>query len=461
MKTELVIVGGGPAGIAAAVEASKLAKKIVLIDENRVLGGKVLRSPKDFLDTVHFDPLAKKAGKKLFDEFETVKEKITTLTETEVWHISNKKVLSLVCRSGKYKDVNSIQADQIILAVGARDKTIPFPGWHLPGVMTIGGLKNFIQNGISPGKRILITGTGVLSMPLAAQLIAQRVKISAIAEAGTFLSQAQLGLTLLMNGGQDKLKYGMQCWRSVKRKGVPIHYSHVINRVHGSHQVEGASIVQVDKNWHPIKGTEKKIEVDTIATGFGLIPQIEITRLCGCRHTYDRKLGFWSVDRTPNMETSIPGIYVAGDGVSIKGHTAAIIEGQLAAISACKRENASSNLLVKKMKQMRKIGSRISEQSAVHSGIYDIISDDTLICRCEEIRYADILKAAQSNVQDINDLKRRTRLGMGHCQGRYCGEIAHDLLQKASGKEFKHKSFTQRLPLKPVTLGAISGETNH
>lgn len=459
MKADLVIVGGGPAGITAAMEASKHLKNIVLIDENRVLGGKVLRGAKDSSNTFQTDPLAKKEGKELFEEFESIKEKIILLKETEVWHIDPKKVLNIICRSGKYKDIKSIQADKIILAVGARDKTVPFPGWHLPGVMTIGGLKNFVQNGVFPGKRILVAGTGVLSMPLAAQLIAQGIQVSAIAEAGTFFNQAQLGYTLLMNGGQDKLKYGLHCWRSVKREGVPIHYSHVVARAHGSHQVEGATIVKIDKNWRPIKGTEKEVEVDTIATGFGLIPQIEITRLCGCRHSYNQKLGYWVVDRSPNMETSIPGLYVAGDGVSIKGYSGAIVEGQLAALSACKGKKVPSNSLAKKMRQMKKIGALMSEQTAVRSGIYDIITENTIICRCEEVRYVDIIKATQSNVQDVNDLKRRTRLGMGHCQGRYCGEIAHDLLEKVSAERFKRKSFTQRLPLKPVSLGAIADNT--
>lgn len=468
IQADLVVIGGGPAGMAAAIEAAQHDVKIVLIEENPALGGKVLRKDGHITTSKGHDiPAEVKTRQKLFDALDRAANRISVLTNTEVWSVNEQKIVEFWNRSENGSKVQTVQGKKLIVAVGAKDQTVPFPGWQLPGVFTIGALNTFTQRGVAPGKNILVAGTGPLQIALTYNLANAGIKVKGLVDVTNMKEMLSSALQIFINGGLNKLLMGAKYLLKIKVNRVPTYQGYMITKALGSDKVEGAIITKVDSLWRPIPGTEKEIVVDVIATGYSIAPQTEITRLCGCTHTYNEKLGYWMVDRNERMETSAKGIFVAGDGADIKGYEAAIDEGRLAACSACAQLGATASMdaernlktLIKRLGRSKAIGACMSSGAKVRPGLLEAVTDDTIICRCEEVCFSDIKAAVKEGAKDLNDVKRRTRLGMGHCQGRFCGQFVNELIWKAAGKKFERTNFTVRQPLKPVPFKYIAGLT--
>ena len=277
-----------------------------------------------------------------------------------------------------------------MISAGALERAIPFPGWTLPGVYTVGGLNTFIKRGVTPGKYFLIAGSGPLLLVLARNLIKAGAKVSGIVEAASKKQIATKALQILMSAGALRLRQGFNYLRNVISQGIPVYNSHVVSKAIGNESVNKAVITKIDSAWRPLKKTEREIPIDAVAVGYSLIPSIELTRVCGCNHQYDERLGYWKVQRDDRMETTVPGVFVAGDAVHIKGYAAAIDEGRLAGLEVCLQlgyidKNQAEPLicaLQKKLKQAARFGEIIDAISSPQAGILDIISDDTFVCRC-------------------------------------------------------------------------------
>ena len=464
-EVELIIIGGGPAGIAAAIEAARRGVSVVLIDENRSLGGKVLTPGEGNLKIEHTDTIEARIGFQLLNEFKQIEDKITVYLRTEVWHIDEQKNVDLHTENKSIRPQKRICGQKLIIAAGAMERIIPFPGWTLPGVFSVGGLNSLIKKKIIPGQKFLIAGSGPLQLVLAQNLIKAGASIRAIVEAASIKDVVGKGVQLLTGAGLVRLWQGLNYLLKIRAKGIPVFSSCVVSRAMGDKKVNKAIVTQVDANWKPVQGIEKEIEADVVAVGYGLIPSNELTQQCGCRHVYDDQLGYWRVIRNDRMETTIPGVFVAGDEIQIKGYQAAIDEGRCAGIEACaqlggiQRDQAAgkTRTLQKKLKRAIRFGKAIDMISAPRSGLLDSISDDTTICRCEDVTCADIKTAVSNGAVDINDIKRRTRLGMGHCQGRFCGQVINELLWHLSGKTGERECFTPRIPVKPVPFKTLAG----
>jgi hydrogen cyanide synthase HcnB len=166
------------------------------------------------------------------------------------------------------------------------------------------------------------------------------------------------------------------------------------------------------------------------------------------------------------METNIPGIFAAGDGLTIKGYSAAIEEGRVAALEACTQlervsRREADRLLrpsLRKLTRFNRFGQILDVLSTPRPGIFNIISDDTVVCRCEEVTMRDVIAAVADGARDMNDIKRRTRLGMGNCQGRICGQVINELIWRLTGVRKPHEMFTPRTPAKPVPFAFLAGE---
>jgi hydrogen cyanide synthase HcnB len=465
-EVDLVIIGGGPAGITAATEAVRMGASVAIIDENQHLGGKVLGPTSNTIQASVSDRIEKNIRRQILKDFDRVEDKISLYLNTEVWDIVDQRIVLLYSKSGSAEQVNHIKGEKLIICVGAFEKAIPLPGWTLPGVFSVGGLNTLVKKGILPGQRFLLAGTGPLQLVLANHLINAGAGLRAIVNAVSLKDIAVNAFQLSVSIDYLKIRTGFDYLRNIKRHNIPIYRSHIISKIYGTSEVEKVEIVKVDRSWKPIKGTEKEISVDSVAYGFGLIPGTELTRLCGCKHIYDERLGYCRVALNEKMETSVPGVFAAGDGLTIKGYSAAIEEGRVAALEACNQldrlERREADRLLqpslRKLKQFNRFGQIMDAISTPRPGILNILSDDTVVCRCEEATMQDVISAVADGARDVNDIKRRTRLGMGHCQGRFCGQIINELIWRLTGVRKQRENFTPRTPAKPVPFACLAGE---
>jgi thioredoxin reductase/bacterioferritin-associated ferredoxin len=460
MRTvQLAVVGGGPAGLSAAVEAARAGVSSVVIDENQSLGGQIFRQmPSDFTSRNE-----KKLGKyhqkavSLLKEVAEFAGKIEVYTGCLVWGLFEEKRLALM----RNNQLEVLKADQIVLASGAYDRPVPFPGWTLPGVFTAGGVQAMMKGQrVLPGTRFLVAGSGPLQLTLADQLLRNGAKVVAVVEA-TSITQLWRYLPSLLNGPALMLE-GLRFLTTLKLHRVPYLQSHILVRAIGSEEVEGVVVASADKEWRPVPGTEQVFEVDSICLGYGLIPNNDLARLCQCAHHYDSKLGGWVTSCDENMETTIPGIFVVGDGRQIAGFAAAMDQGRLAGIFAAHNlgyldGETAGNLarpVRNSLKRRLAFQEALGEFYAIRPGLYSLPRDDTLICRCEEVNLIDICRAIQAGSTHPDDIKRRTRAGMGFCQGRMCSSSIQGILEHQLGvRPEAVGQIRARTPVKPIPLG--------
>ena len=311
--TEVAIVGGGPAGLAAAIEAGNCGAQVALIDENRRPGGQLFKQVHKFFGS-HEHRAGVRGyviGQQLLEDCQ--KAKVNVTLETVVWGIFYGNQLGLANQNGS----SVMKADQIIVAAGASENPLAFPGWTLPGVMGAGAVQTFMNvHRVLPGQNALMIGSGNVGLIVAYQLLQAGAKVHAIVEAAP-----QIGGYLVHAA-------------KLRRYGVPILTSHTVAEVRGADSVEKAVVVSLDGNWQPIAGTEEEFSVDLVCIAVGLSPEADLCRMAGCQFTYIKELGGHVPVHSEKMETSVPGLYVAGDAAGTEEASTAMEEGRLAGLAA-------------------------------------------------------------------------------------------------------------------------------
>jgi len=461
-EVELVIIGGGPAGVCAAIEAAKCGVQILLLDENPKLGGQIYRRLPDSLSITDQRQLGKdySQGTQLLAELEQYSDKFELLGDVLVWGIFPDKELALL-HDGK---TEVLKAQRLILAEGAYDRPVPFSGWTLPGVLTAGAALRMVKaEKVLPGERILLAGTGPLQLALGAHLVEAGAKVVAILEASS-LSGFWKQLPHFW-GQWGVLKDGMDYLLKLRKARVPLLRGYAIVEAKGEEQVEQATYAKVDRNWQAIPSTEKRAEVDTIITGYGLVPSTRLSRLCGCLHKWDPYLGGWVPCIDEYMETTLPGIFAAGDCSGVEGAVVAKEEGRLAALKVCQQfglitpEEASRrySAIFKKLRGLRKFEAALNNIFAIRQGLLGQIIDDVIICRCEEVTAGEIRKVINEGFINISEIKVLTRAGMGPCQGRMCEPIIANMISMETKQSMEEVGFySPRPPIKPVSFGCAA-----
>ncbi|MGW8300931.1 MAG: FAD-dependent oxidoreductase [Desulfobacterales bacterium] len=463
--SDFVIIGGGPGGIAAAIQAARSGVNVTLLDENERPGGQCFRQfEKGFKVT---DPnvlgMDFKEGQELLHQFNSMQDRIQYLNNTLVWGIFEDRTLALARNGSSSK----LGFKQLLLATGAYDRPVPFPGWTLPGVFTAGGAQKLVKSErVLPGQNILLAGTGPLQLVLADQILKAGGKITAILEAGYFTKNWFQGLKGIW-GNWDFLMEGMRYLRSIQKAGVPFLRGHIILEARGDGQVQEAVITKVDENWRPKLNTARKIEVDTICLGYGLVSSTELTMLAECEHQYDLRLGGYVPLRKANMETTVPGIYAVGDGAGVAGRKAAIEEGCIAGLSVASsldcisHANAAAQIKPhrKKLNKIDRFRKILDEISLPRKGLYELATDDTIICRCEEVTLKQLKAALADETIQMKDFKRMTRMGMGPCEGRMCGPAVIEMMRHRLDASAEDVGCLKPRPsIKPVALGVLAAE---
>lgn len=312
--TDLAIIGAGPAGLSAAVYAGQYGVKVMLIDENQRLGGQLVKQTHRFFGSSEHG--AGKRGTKIAEdmvaEIKNLKN-VETLLEATVIGIYEGKVLGVMKRD----EFIRLNAKRIIVATGAYEKTLIFKNNDLPGVYGAGGAQTLMNvYGVSPGATTLMIGAGNVGLIVSYQLIQAGTRVQAVVEA-------------LPNIGGYMVHAA-----KLRRLGVPILTSHTVKKALGKKRVEGARIVQLDEQWNEVEGTERDMPCDFICVSVGLKPTFELLHQAGCNLQYISELGGHAPLHNQYMETTVKGIYVAGDVSGIEEASTAIMEGRVAGISA-------------------------------------------------------------------------------------------------------------------------------
>jgi thioredoxin reductase len=312
MKVDLVVIGGGPAGLCAAIEAARSGVEVILVDENQNAGGQLLKQIHRFFGSEeHLAGLRGiTIGTMLLEEATRVGVK--TLFNTAAWGLFPDKIVGILTPDG----VDTIEAERVVLATGALENSLAFPGWTLPNVMGAGAAQTLVNvHRVLPGRKVLIIGSGNVGLIVAYQLLQAGAEIVALVEA---LPQVR----------------GYQVHASkIVRMGVPILCGHTILRAIGTDCVEKAEIAGLDGRSNPLRGTEQQLEVDLICIAVGLRPIAELGRMAGLRFGYLAELGGHVPLHDKTMQSTVPGIFLAGDVSGIEEASTAMEEGKLSGIA--------------------------------------------------------------------------------------------------------------------------------
>ncbi|HWT77700.1 MAG TPA: (2Fe-2S)-binding protein, partial [Candidatus Methylomirabilis sp.] len=317
--------------------------------------------------------------------------------------------------------------------------------------------------GVLPGQRVLIAGTGPLLPVVAGQLAHAGARVVAVLEAAS-LRGAWRALPRLW-GQWALLGDAWHYWRGLRTARIPYLRSRTVARILGTEAVRAVVTVALDDAWRPLPGTEQTLDVDAVCLGFGFVPSIQLTQLCKCEHRYAPELGGWIPVTSAEMETTNPGVFAAGDVTGIGGAMAAVHEGRIAGIAAAALLGALTPAeAAARMRPHRRALARLGRLrevldnlTCVRDGLTDLITPDTVICRCEEITAAEIHALLDEGTLDLAELKRMSRAGMGYCQGRMCGPTLAALLARRTGIRMDAiPPLSIRPPVKPVPLEVMA-----
>jgi thioredoxin reductase/bacterioferritin-associated ferredoxin len=365
-----------------------------------------------------------------------------------------------------------LQAQALILATGAYDRPIAFPGWTLPGVMTAGAVQTLLKNQrVLPGQRFLLTGTGPLQLAVAAQLIRAGAEVVEVLEGASLVGWRTVRHALALWGQGTRLAEGWDYWRTLRRSKVPFRFGWSAVEAQGEGQVQEVVIARLDDAWRPIRQSQQTIAVDTLVIGYGFIPAVQLSGLLGCRHDFRPERGGYVPRRNGEMQTSLPGVYAVGDGAGIGGAALAQVEGHIAGLAAARQvgqldEGAAQAAIARQraaLARERRFARMLGDLFTPGPGLYALATEETLICRCEEMPLAEIHQAIAAGARSANEVKGLTRCGMGNCQGRICEALLARAIATKLGPapEYLQQveaagSFTPRPPLYPLPLTVLA-----
>lgn len=365
IKRQVVVIGGGPSGLAASIEAAKRGADVLLVDANRKAGGQLFKQIHKF-----FGSSAHRAGTRGIDIGEMLLKEAEE-AGVEIWLNS----LAIGLFDGNVigiekgtddedKHVVQVQAEKIILCTGASENVVRFKGWTLPGVMGAGAAQTMVNvNRVLPGKRIVMVGSGNVGLIVSYQLMQGGADVACLVDVAPNI------------GG-----YAVHASK-ITRAGVPILTRHTVIEARGQERVEQAVIAEVDDKFQPIPGTEQVIDCDVIAIGAGLKPVAELAYMHGCKMYFNPVQGGWVPVHNRNMETSIEGIYIAGDITGVEEANTALEEGRLAGIDAAEKLGLCEDQSAEKAA----VWERLAGLRTGHGGEKRTAAKETQLAKYEEL----------------------------------------------------------------------------
>lgn len=456
--TDLAIVGAGPAGMVAAAEAAALGLTVTLLDDNARPGGQYFRQPPlSFRHTGQmFLDKDRSRGAALAQALDH--PSITHWQDAVVWDMPEPGVLAVAAgeRSGR------VYAKAVLIATGAQDRPVPFPGWTLPGVISAGGLQNLLKGQrVVPGKRAVVVGNGPLLLLIGANLVRAGVEVAAVVEAAPIRSRVVSALPMLARA-PDMLALAIRYRAVLARAGVPVLTGWTATAATGMDVVSSCRVAPIDAEGRIDRASERSFDCDLLVTGFGLMPSLELPRLLGADLAYDRRRGGWTVTRDADFQCSVRHVYVAGDGAGIGGAEMALLEGRIAARAIARKlgKTAPDDASLRSGWARRDAFRRGLEAIyAPPASFLDLLTDDTVICRCEDVTVGDIARRRGELAGSVTQIKATTRLSMGRCQGRNCLVTLASMVAQQTGVDVSTIAPPRpRPPLRTIPIGDLAFE---
>jgi thioredoxin reductase/bacterioferritin-associated ferredoxin len=444
----------------AAYAAAEAGVQVTLIDDNRLPGGQYFRqSPPEFTIT---RPSAAHSGHLDAAEYYARAEhpRIRRLYNTSAWGVFEERVLALADSDRTY----ALPFDRVVLATGGYDRPLAFPGWTLPGVQGAGATLRMLKTQwLRPGRRVLLAGLGPLQLALAGALLDAGVEIACVAEAAhPFV--ARRALAGMWRHGK-RLREAVSYLWALRRHHVPYLTGCAIIEAGGAEQVQSATIARLNEDGGPVPGSERRFEVDAVCLGYGLLPSFQLAAVCGCDLRYDAKLRWWAPTHDEHMQTTQPGIFVAGDVTDIAGAAVAALEGQVAGLTAAHQLGCLDAAAIQtrlapiraELRRQNQLATTLNQMYPFPAGLAGLARDETLLCRCEEVSLRQVKQAIATGGTDLHQVKVRTRAGMGYCQGRNCSALIAPVIAGATNQALSAlRPFTIRPPLQPISLELLA-----
>jgi NADPH-dependent 2,4-dienoyl-CoA reductase/sulfur reductase-like enzyme len=450
-----VVIGAGPAGMSAAIGLRGQGLTVLVVDEQPAPGGQIWRA----VEAVAPTP----TGMLLGDDYRSGAILVARFRasgalyepQTQVWQVEpGWRVFTK--RDGQ---AEMVRARHVVLALGAQERPVPFPGWTLPGVLTVGAAQILLKTSRQvPSEPVWVAGSGPLPLLYMAQLLRAGGKIAGwldTAPSGGWLRTLPWAAAALAGWGE--VGKGLAWLHELQAAGV--------KRVRGVAAVRalGDGCLQ-EIEYTQANGKTTRAPASVLLSHEGVVPSIHMTSALECAHSWNARQACLIPDLDEWGQTSKPGVYVAGDGAGIGGALAACVRGELVAVGVAMRagrmspEDATAHAapLRKKLRALLRLRPMLEALYPPRASIFSP-PDETIVCRCEELTAGDIRKAAAMGQPGPNQLKSYTRAGMGPCQGRQCGyTVAHIIATEQKRPVAELGFYRIRPPLKPLTLGELA-----
>jgi len=459
MSRQVAVVGAGPAGLSAAIELADAGGDVVVLDEGPSPGGQVFRQPPASFSVRENPALATPNHRKGHHLLLAARERgIEVRHGVTVYGAAPDKLEIELDGRGV-----ECEFERLILATGAHDRAVAFPGWTLPGVITAGAAQVMVRGyAVAPGQRALVAGTGPLLLPTITALIAAGVEVVGALEAcGRGRALGALP-AVLWNGARRK-----EAWhyaRVLLGARTRLSMGWAVFEAKGEGCVQSAVIGRVDRTGRPRRGTAREVDVDLICTGFGLSPSIELARLLGCEMHHVPVRGGWLPVHDEDMLTSVSTVHVAGEIAGIGGADVAMVEGRLAGLAIADGLGLAGDraAAIRRARADRQRERRASDAMLaafpVLPGLHQLADDATIVCRCEDVTLDRLRDGVEIHGRDLRGAKMGTRAGMGPCQGRVCQPLIADLLtHRLDGPAGPPPCPSVQVPVKPVSVETMLG----
>lgn len=461
---DVLVVGAGPAGLAAAAAATRAGSNTALIDAGVLPGGQYWRHPAPVPEQGVGRGLSADEVAHLHHDLTTYRRLVAELPAADalyfqhhVWTVTRDGesfIVHAVDRTDGGERTVQLRGRRLVLAPGAYDRQIPFPGWDLPGVLTAGGAQALLKgHHVVAGHRVLVAGTGPFLLPVASGLAESGATVMGVHEAAS--PRAWLPELGALAGNLTKLGEGVGYAWVLARHRIPVRTRSVVVSAHGEDVLERVTVMRLDHKGRTVPGSERTIAVDVLAVGWGFTPQLELPLALGCATITDAD-GSLVCEVDDEQRSSVENIFVAGEACGVGGAALAVVEGEIAGALAAGGSSVAPALR-RSRAALRRFAQAMHRAHPVPPGWVDRLNADTIVCRCEEVPFQALRSVRQDfDAHDGRSAKMLTRAGMGYCQGRTCGYAVGCIL----GQEPSRASgFAERPVSSPLTLGALAASS--